>query len=267
LISGGVISWDIWEFPWIYLFGCGGYWLVSWLIIVVFTKSSNWKWLKNKWRKSPGTVVETFIILIGWLCLGVTTLGHGILVWSDPPHAYSHFWTLYYPLIVSIIFGLFAIFLWFMYKFWPWIFLTPYFAIKFYNSLKRQRNACQESWANIATEMRRRRDLYGKAIDVVRGYAKHEKELLTELVRLRSQNISQRGLIMLVEAYPELKAQAIFMALQEEIVRTENRINKWRLVYNANVKDLNDMVECFPSSSIAKKYGIEKMEYVQLAAE
>jgi LemA protein len=151
-----------------------------------------------------------------------------------------------------------------------------------YNGFIRVRNHLRESWSNLDTELQRRHDLIPNLVRTVQGYAAHEKDVLEEVTRLRNealtspQTADQRGrqetklvlgmerLLIRAEAYPDLKADAHFLELQKELVRTEDRIQHVRRIHNANVRDFNNRVEMFPSSLVAGMNGFTLEEYFEV---
>ena len=151
-----------------------------------------------------------------------------------------------------------------------------------YNRLVRVRNHCDDAWHNIDTELRRRYDLIPNLVNVVKGYAAHERELLEEVTRLRqecaentgspesqadSENKLVRalaGLFVRVENYPDLKASENFLQLQEELVNTEDRIQAARRFYNGNVRENNNAVQMFPSNMMASLFGFGLREYFDI---
>ncbi|QDT70648.1 LemA family protein [Planctomycetes bacterium MalM25] len=152
--------------------------------------------------------------------------------------------------------------------------------IVIYNRFVGLRQHLRESWADIEVELRRRLDLIPNLVEVVKGYAAHEQEVLESVARMRAEGASpatagRRGeeeraleqaahrLIAVAESYPELKADAHFLRLQEELTETEDRIAASRRFYNANVRDLNELREQFPTSLVAGVMGIERADYFQ----
>jgi len=151
-----------------------------------------------------------------------------------------------------------------------------------YNGLVRIRNHCRESWSNIDTELKRRHDLIPNLVSTVQGYARHEREVLKQVTdaRNRAEGVgpdagtraeqenalvrSVERLLAVVEAYPDLKADRQFARLREELVETEDRIQHVRRIYNANVRDLNNRVEMFPSSLVARAGGFQTQSYFQI---
>ena len=131
------------------------------------------------------------------------------------------------------------------------------------------------SWAQVETVLQRRYDLIPNLINTVKGYATHEKELFEEVTRLRSQWAGAKStgekvkaasalegvlgrLMVVVERYPDLKANQNFLALQDELAGTENRIAVERRRYNQSVRDYNKVVRKFPSNIIASMEGMER---------
>ncbi|MGQ9575233.1 MAG: LemA family protein [Thermoguttaceae bacterium] len=151
-----------------------------------------------------------------------------------------------------------------------------------YNGLVRGRNTCDESWSDIDTELKRRYDLIPNLVEVVRGYAKHEREVLERVARARAaavastgspesqardENVLVRGLrelLAVAENYPELKASRNFLDLQEKLAHTEDRIQRARRFYNANVRDYNNRCEVFPSNLVASGFGFQKREFFEI---
>jgi LemA protein len=138
-----------------------------------------------------------------------------------------------------------------------------------FNALVRLRQHVRESWAGIDVQLKRRYDLIPNLVETVRAYAKHEQETFERLGALRSRAAANhgavasqaadeaplvaalRGVLAVAEAYPQLKADRNFLALQEELADTESRIAAARRLYNANVRDYNTRRESFPSSLVA----------------
>lgn len=156
-----------------------------------------------------------------------------------------------------------------------------------YNGLVRLRNRVQESWRQIDVELNRRYELIPNLVETVRGYASHERGTLEDIVRLRNQAASlaaqggatpsaQRaeveeqlsgaisGLMVSVEAYPNLKANTNFLELQRALAETEDRIAAGRRYYNANVREYNTKIESFPTNLIAGNFHFEKAAYFEV---
>ncbi len=158
-------------------------------------------------------------------------------------------------------------------------------AVSAYNGLVRLRNLVQEAWRQIDVELTRRHDLIGNLVETVKGYAAHERGTLEDVMRARSaamapnqspaqqaesENILSQALgrlIAVAEAYPDLKANQNFLALQNELTSTEDRIASARRYYNATVRDLNTRVETVPTNLIAGLFHIERAEYFEAVGE
>jgi LemA protein len=156
------------------------------------------------------------------------------------------------------------------------------FVAVMYNNLVRARNACDESWSGIDTELRRRYDLVPNLVETVKGYATHEKETLDRVIQARNTAMANQGspasqardenaligamrqLFALSEAYPDLKANQNYLHLQQELSNTEDRIQRSRRFYNANVRDLNNRIETFPSNLIAGMFSFKQREYFEI---
>jgi len=142
-----------------------------------------------------------------------------------------------------------------------------------YNALVKLRQHVRESWRGIDVQLKRRYDLIPNLVETVRGYAKHERETLERIVALRdraranegsvaSQEETERPLVgalrqvlLVAESYPALKADRNFLALQEELSDTEDRIAAARRFYNGNVREYNSRRESFPTSLLASIFG------------
>ncbi len=151
-----------------------------------------------------------------------------------------------------------------------------------YNLLVRVRQQVGESWSNIDTELKRRYDLIPNLVETVKGYAAHERETLAAVVEARERARNSTGspatqaedekklvgtvqkLLAVAEGYPELKASGNFLALQEELANTEDRIQAARRFYNANVRDLNTRIEVFPSNIIASLFNFHPAEFFEV---
>jgi LemA protein len=158
-------------------------------------------------------------------------------------------------------------------------------AVVTYNGLIRLRNLVQEAWRQIDVELTRRHDLIGNLVETVKGYAAHERGTLEDVVKARSaamapgqspaaqaesENVLSQALgrlLAIVEAYPDLKANQNFLALQTELTATEDRIASARRYYNATVRDLNTKVETVPSNIIAGVFNVDRAEYFEAVGE
>lgn len=151
-----------------------------------------------------------------------------------------------------------------------------------YNRFVSQRTLVRNAWSNIDTELKRRYDLIPNLVATVKGYAAHEKDILEAVARARAGAVLATGspaqqaaaeaplvgalrqLYVVVENYPQLKADKSFMALTQELENTEDRIQAARRLYNANVETYNRRVSSFPSMLIARIGGFKDMEFFQI---
>lgn len=152
-----------------------------------------------------------------------------------------------------------------------------------YNSFISLRNRAREAWADIEVQLKRRYDLIPNLVNTVKGYATHESTAFEKVTAARSAAMGATGpnsahaqaenmlsgalksLFAISEAYPDLKANTNFLELQRELSDTENKIQASRRFYNTNVRDLNTSVESFPGNMIAGMFGLQKMEFFDLA--
>ena len=148
-----------------------------------------------------------------------------------------------------------------------------------YNWLVSLRNYISESWSNVDTELKRRYDLIPNLVVTVKGYAAHEKEVLERVTKLRERCVANNGspaeqardenqlvgalkqMLVVVENYPQLKADQHFLKLQQELFTTENRIQAARRFYNGNVRDYRNKCETFPSNLVAQMFGFQPQEF------
>ena len=163
------------------------------------------------------------------------------------------------------------------------ILVVPVIAI--YNGLVRRRNQVKNAWAQIDVQLKRRYDLIPNLIETVKGYVKHERGTLEAVTKARNlaQQVSSSGaairskaegelssalarLLVVVENYPDLKANQNFLALQEELTSTENKIGFSRQFYNDSVLRLNNQTQMFPSSIIAGMTGFTAGEFFEVTA-
>jgi len=161
------------------------------------------------------------------------------------------------------------------------------FHVKVNNKLIALDENTVQAWANVETVLQRRYDLIPNLVNTVKGYAKHEKELLTEVTKLRSQwaaakasgdsnkSVKAAGmlegalgrLMVVVEKYPDLKANQNFLALQDELSGTENRISVERRRYNIAVTSYNKYIRQFPGSIYAASKGFKRKTPFESAPE
>lgn len=160
------------------------------------------------------------------------------------------------------------------------VLLLPFiFVLVNYNQLVGLRNFIQNSWSNIDTELQRRYDLIPNLVATVKGYAKHESEVLESVTSLRNRCKANTGpiheqaveesllvgalqrLFVVVENYPDLKSNENFLLLQQELINTEDRIQAARRFFNGNVRDYNNKCETFPSNLIASMFGFQSHSF------
>lgn len=154
-----------------------------------------------------------------------------------------------------------------------------------FNRFVRVRQHIRESWADIEVELKRRYELIPNLVETVRGYAAHERAVLERVIELRNRALENHGtageqsvdetalqlgmkqLFAVSESYPQLQADAHFLALQRELANCEDRIAAARRFFNANVRDMNQLCESFPSNLVAGIFGFERASYFELSGE
>jgi LemA protein len=153
-----------------------------------------------------------------------------------------------------------------------------------YNRLIRSRNRVDTAWSDIDVQLQRRHDLVPRLVSAVRQYAAWERATLEAVSELRAQamqaaDVDARGaveeelggglhrLIALAENYPDLKADRNFLALQKELVETENYLQFARRYYNGSVRDYNTRVETVPSNIVAAAFGFRARPFFQKASD
>ncbi len=154
-----------------------------------------------------------------------------------------------------------------------------------YNSLQIMDEQINGQWAQVENQLKRRNDLIPNLVETVKGYASHEKAVFTNIAEARSklsgamnsndvkaiQNSNNEltgalsRLLLVVERYPQLKADKSFTALQDELAGTENRLAVARMDYNESVKALNSKIRTFPTSIVAAISGIKSREYFEIS--
>jgi len=149
--------------------------------------------------------------------------------------------------------------------------------IAVYNKLIGLKNRTDEALSDIDVQTKRRYDLIPNLVETVKGYAKHEKELLENVTKARAEAMSSKGMadqakaenqitealksvFALAENYPQLKANENFAKLQDELTGTEDKIEASRRFYNANVRDFNIAIEVFPASMVANMFGYKRRQ-------
>jgi len=155
-----------------------------------------------------------------------------------------------------------------------------------YNRFVRQRNLVQESWRQVDVELNRRHELIPNLVETVKGYATQERTVLQAVTEARTAAVAAlqstasgvaaqanaentlgralNGLFAVAENYPDLKSSQNFLALQQQLAETEDRIAAGRRFYNSNVRALNTRVEAFPSSIIASMFNFSKADYFEV---
>lgn len=159
------------------------------------------------------------------------------------------------------------------------VLLPILYVVLTYNTLVALRNHIRDAWANIDTELKRRYELIPNLVATVKGYAAHEKEIFERVTQLRAQCMASQGrpnqqavdenqlvaalqkLMLVVENYPQLKADRNFLELQKELVNTEDRIQAARRFFNGNVRDYRNKCETFPSNLVAGTFGFQPEDY------
>ncbi len=160
------------------------------------------------------------------------------------------------------------------------------FAIGIYNALVRLRNQVDNAWSQIDVQLKRRHDLIPNLVETAKGYMKHERGTFEAITKARSQAMGANTVnetakaegalgealskfMLVVENYPELKANQNFLAVQEELTGTENKIAFSRQSYNDQVLFFNNKIQMFPSNIIAGMFKFSKRDFfeIEVAAE
>lgn len=165
------------------------------------------------------------------------------------------------------------------------VLLVPFSYLKgTYNSLVRMDEGVKGAWAQVENQLQRRYDLIPNYVETVKGYARHEKEVFIKVTEARSRvagagTIGEKikannqlssalsRLLVVVERYPELKANTNFIRLQDELAGTENRIAVERRRFNETVKVYNIKIRSFPTNLIAGTFGFEKAAFFEVPKE
>lgn len=148
-----------------------------------------------------------------------------------------------------------------------------------YNRIVTLKLRCDNAWASIDNQLKRRADLIPNLVEVTKGYASYECETLQELVKLRSNSVSEEGIVSnkisksinkifaVAEAYPDLKSNELYKNLQLELVGTEDKIAYARQFYNDCVQFYNTKIMMFPNNLFAKMLKFTEKEYFQVNEE
>jgi LemA protein len=151
-----------------------------------------------------------------------------------------------------------------------------------YNTLVRMEEQVNGAWAQVENQLQRRYDLIPNYVETVKGYAKHEREVLIGVTRARSRaagadtleekieannqlSSALARLLVVVERYPQLKANTNFIRLQDELAGTENRIAVERRRFNEAVKAFNTEIRTFPTNIVAGMFGFEKKSFFEVS--
>lgn len=155
--------------------------------------------------------------------------------------------------------------------------------IYIYNSLVRAKVRVDEAWSDITVQLKRRYDLIPNLVATVKGYAKHERQVFTEVTKARTEALKAKtvgeaaqadnmfqaalkSLFAVAEAYPQLRATENFQQLQTDVTDTEDKIQAARRFYNGAVRDLNIRVQTFPTNLFASMLGFRIREFFDVGA-
>jgi LemA protein len=163
------------------------------------------------------------------------------------------------------------------------LFLIVVFLVGMYNGLVRLKVTCDNAWADIDVQLKRRYDLIPNLVETVKGYAAHEKGTLEAVINARNRAMTATGpadkaqaenmlsgalksLFALAEAYPQLRAIESFTSLQNSLTQIEDTVQNARRYYNAVVRDLNTKIQQFPSNIFAGMLGFKTREFFEVSA-
>lgn len=155
------------------------------------------------------------------------------------------------------------------------------YGISVYNKLVNSKNKVENQFSQIDVQLKRRADLIPNLVETVKGYTKHEEGTFTKVVEARNKALSASSinekieanneltsalnkLLMLSEAYPDLKANENFLSLQNDLKETEDKVAYSRQFYNDSAMEFNNVVEMFPSNIIAGMFKFKKFEYFKI---
>jgi LemA protein len=150
-----------------------------------------------------------------------------------------------------------------------------------YNRLVRNRNMMEEGWSGIDVQLKRRADLIPNLVEAVKGYMGHERGVLEQVTELRAkslqaQTVGEKGriegalgaalgnLFAVAENYPDLKASQNFLELQRSLADIEDQLQMARRYYNGAVRNLNILIQSFPSNLVANTFGFQPAEYFEI---
>ena len=158
---------------------------------------------------------------------------------------------------------------------------VPLYAVFLYNRLVSSRNLVEEGWSGIEVQLKRRANLVPNLVETVKGYASHERSVLEDVTRARTGSVEASGvdqkreaeniftaalgrLFALAEDYPDLKADENFRDFQEQLADIEDAIQKARRYYNGAVRQLNTLIEVFPSNLVASQFQFQRADYFEI---
>ena len=161
--------------------------------------------------------------------------------------------------------------------------LLVIFLIGMYNGLVRLKVQCDNAWADIDVQLKRRYDLIPNLVETVKGYAAHEKDTLEGVINARNRAMTAtspgekaeaenmlsgalKSLFALAEAYPQLRAIESFTSLQNSLSQIEDTVQNARRYYNAVVRDLNTKIEQFPTNIFANMLGFKERQFFEVTA-
>jgi LemA protein len=166
------------------------------------------------------------------------------------------------------------------------IVILVFWVFGMYNGLVRLRNQVKNAWSQIDVQLKRRHDLIPNLVETAKGYMKHERETLESITKARNLAVQAQGpaaqgkaegqlneaisrFLVVVENYPDLKASQNFLALQEELTTTENKVGFARQFYNDQVQQFNTRIESVPTNIIANMFNFKQAEFfeIEVAAE
>ena len=156
-----------------------------------------------------------------------------------------------------------------------------FWIVGMYNGLVRLRNQVKNAWSQIDVQLKRRHDLIPNLVETAKGYMKHERETLDSITKARSHAVEASGVanqakaegelnnalsrfMLVVENYPDLKASQNFLALQEELSSTENKVGFARQFYNDQVQAFNIKIESVPTNIIAGMFNFKQAEFFEI---
>ena len=165
--------------------------------------------------------------------------------------------------------------------------LIGLFVMSIYNGLVSRRNEAKNAWSQIDVQLKRRYDLIPNLVETAKGYMKHERETLENVIKARQQAVDLRNagnigelmkadgaltqmlgrLFAVAEGYPDLKANQNMLALQEELTSTENRVGFARQAYNDSVMKMNNGIEQFPANIIAGMFNFKQGEFFEVESQ